>query len=222
MALASLRSPTLHAALTTCVLAMGSASAIAFEQRFTYRINMAPYGDIGVYNSAVDKVGETRTITTEAHVKVSLLGITVYRQDISRVERQVGNKLVYFHGITVENGNSFELDGRVEGDHFRLTAPSGSVNVPTTIRTSDPWSAGFSKGDNIIFMTDTGAVTRVVTTGGEQTSVAIDGALLRVHRYQVDTADGRERYQVWIDDYQIPVMFSRVDSDGTVTFTLTK
>jgi len=71
-------------------------------------------------------------------------------------------------------------------------------------------------------MTDTGAVTRVVTTGGEQTSVAIDGALLRVHRYQVDTADGRERYQVWIDDYQIPVMFSRVDSDGTVTFTLTK
>jgi hypothetical protein len=200
---------------------MGGHAATAAEQRYTYRVHMAPYGEIGTYSSAVDKVGETRTITTEAHFKVSLLSLPFYTQDLSRVERQVGSRLVYFHGITVENGKSTELDGRAEGDHFRLSTPNGSVDAPATIRTSDPWSVG-SSGGNIIFMTDTGVIARVLTTGGERASIAINGATVQVRRYQIDTTDGQERYQVWLDDHQIPVMFSRIDSDGTVTFTLSK
>jgi len=215
------RPPIIFGALTICAAIAGGFSATASEQRYTYRVHLAPYGDIGVYRSAVDDAGETRTITTEAHFKVSVLGITLYAQDLSRIERQVGNRLIYFHGVTVENGTSIELDGRAEADHFRLTSPSGSINAPATIRSSDPWSAG-SFGRNIIFMTDTGVIAQAFTSGGEQTSIMINGASVRVRRYQIDTEDGQERYQVWIDDHQTPVMFNRVDNDGTVTFTLSK
>jgi hypothetical protein len=50
--------------------------------------------------------------------------------------------------------------------------------------------------------------------------VTIDGAAMRVRRYRIVTADGREHYEVWLDDRRTPVMFDRVDGDGTVTFTL--
>jgi Domain of unknown function (DUF6134) len=207
--------------LSALVTVTGGHSATAAAQRYTYRVHMAPYGKIGTYSSAVDMAGKTRTITTEAHFRVSFLGVPFYTEDSSRIERQVGNRLVYFHGITVENGESTELDGKAEGDHFRLTSSNGSVNAPATIRTSDPWSVG-SDGEGIIFMTDTGVIARVLTTGGERTSITINGATVQVRRYQIDTADDHERYQVWLDDHQIPVMFSRIDSDGTVTFTLSK
>jgi Domain of unknown function (DUF6134) len=216
-----LRLPIICGALWSCAATMGGHSATAGEQRYEYRVHMAPYGDIGTYSSAVDKVGDATTITTQGHFKVSVLGIPLYTQDFSRVEREVGNRLVYFHGVTVENGKSSELDGRAEGDHFRLTSPSGQVNAPATIRTSGPWSVG-SPGGNTIFMTDTGVIARVLTTGGERTSITIGGATLQVRRYQIDTADGQERYEVWIDDHQIPAKFSRIDSDGTITFTLSK
>src|SRR5215469_10211859 len=102
------RPPIIFGALTICAAIAGGSSATASEQRYTYRVHLAAYGDIGVYRSAVDDAGPTRTITTEAHLKVSVLGIAVYAQDLARIERQVGNRLVYFRGVTVENGKSIE------------------------------------------------------------------------------------------------------------------
>jgi hypothetical protein len=207
------------AAIAAWVVVAGGAAAA--EQRLTYTVQMSPYGTIGTYQSAKQKNGDETTITTEAHIKVSLAGIVLYRLDLSRVERQIADRLVYFHGITIENGQSVEVDGKAAGGHFSITSPSGTVTAPATIRTSDPWSAG-APGADIVFMPDTGAVTRAHTSGGEQTSVTIAGASVEVRRYQINLADGREQYEVWMDDRGTPVMFNIVDSDGTTTFTLVR
>jgi hypothetical protein len=50
--------------------------------------------------------------------------------------------------------------------------------------------------------------------------MTIGGASLQVRRYQINTADGSEQYEVWMDDRRTPVKFSIVDRDGTTTFTL--
>jgi hypothetical protein len=71
----------------------------------------------------------------------------------------------------------------------------------------------------MVLMPDTGAVTRVHTSGGEQTSMTIGGASVPVRRYQINSADG-EQYEVWMDDQRTPVMFNIADRDGTTTFTL--
>ena len=48
----------------------------------------------------------------------------------------------------------------------------------------------------------------------------IGGASVRVCRYQINSADGRERYEVWMDKQRTPVMFNIIDRDDTTTFTL--
>ena len=211
------RSWMIGVAIAACVSFADSAAA-ASEQRLTFTVKMSPYGTIGTYQSAKQKNGDETTITTEAHIKVSLAGVVLYRLEISRVERQIADRLVYFHGVTTENGKAVEVDGKAVGEHFIITSPSGTVTAPGTIRTTDPWSAGAPSAD-IVFMPDTGAVTRVHTSGGEQTSMTIGGAPVRVRRYQINSADGREQYEVWMDDRRTPVMFHIVDRDGTTTFT---
>jgi hypothetical protein len=196
-------------------------AAAASAQRLTYTVQMSPYGTIGTYLSAKQENGDETTITTEAHIKVSFVGIVLYRLEISRVERQIADRLVYFHGVTIENGKSIEVDGKAVGDHFIITSPTGTVTAPGTVRTSDPWSAG-ATGVEMVFMADTGAVTGVHTSGGEQTSITISGTPVRVRRYQINSADGREQYEVWMDDRRTPVMFNIIDRDGTTTFTRVK
>ena len=206
-------------AFATCMLLAAGSSAAALQQRYTYRVQDSFYGEIGTYSNTIEKGGDATTITTEAHIKVSLLNVTLYSQDVSRVERRVGNRLVYFHGITTENGDPVQVDGRAEGEHFIITTPSGKVAAPATILTASPWSVSALSGDTML-MPDTGLVTKVHASGGEEASITVGDASKRVRRYQIDTVDGRERYEVWLDDQATPVMFRIRDLDGTVTFTL--
>ena len=200
---------------------MMAGAARAAEQHLTYTVHMSPYGTIGTYRTTKQTDGSDTTITTEAHIKVSVAGVVLYRLEISRAERQAAGRLVYFHGVTTENGNATEVNGKAAGDRFIITSPNGTVAAPPTIRTSDPWSAG-DPGAELVFMPDTGAITRVSTSGGEQTAITIGGNPLQVRRYHISTADGREQYEIWMDERRTPVMFNIVDHDGTTTFTMVK
>jgi hypothetical protein len=198
-----------------------SAIAAESERNFLYRVYMSPYGNIGTYRSIIKINGGERTITTDAQINVTLAGIGLYSLNIARVERQVGDRIVYFHGITTENGKPKLVEGKAVGENFVITSPSGSVTAPGTIRTSDPWSAGVS-GAKIVFMPDTGAVVGVRTSGGERIALATDRGSAWVTHYQIDTVDGSEKYELWLDDQRTPLKFSIADQDGTTTFTLAR
>lgn len=198
-----------------------SAIAIGSEQSFIYQVNMSPYGNIGTYRSSVKTNGGETTITTDAEIKVSLMGVVLYSMNIARIERQIGDRIVYFHGLTTENGKPKLIEGKAVGENFVITSPSGSVTAPGTIRTSDPWSVGVS-GAKIVFMPDTGAVVGVRTSGGERIPLATDRGPILVSHFQVDTADGSEKYELWLDEQRIPIKFSIADQDGTTIFTLAR
>ena len=208
----------LFGAAAICPIVVAASSAAEAQQRYTYRVNDAVYGAIGTYSYGVDKSGDATTITTDARIRVAFLGIVLYSQDLSRIERWVGNRIVYFHGITKENGHPIEVEGRAEGEQFIIVSPAGRVAAPATIRSASPWSAGAPGGD-VVFMPDTGHVVKV-RTSGEDTAITIDGTSRRVRRYKIDTLDGRERYEVWMDENRTPVVFSVQDREGTVKFTL--
>ena len=207
--------------LTLCALLAAGAPAAAFQEHYNYRVVDQLYGSIGTYRNTVERDDDATTITTEAHIGVSVLGITLYRQDVSRVERREGDRLVYFHGITTENGNPVEVDGRAEGNAFVVSSPHGKVSAPATIRPVDPWSAALALGDTAL-MPDTGLVTKIHTSGGEETSITIDGAAMQVKRYRIETVDGSERYEVWMGADATPVKFNIQDQESNVTFTLVK
>jgi hypothetical protein len=60
------------------------------------------------------------------------------------------------------------------------------------------------------------------TSGGEETSITIDGALRQVRRYHIDASDAGEQYDVWMDSSGTPLMFNMKNRDGIDTFTLIK
>src|SRR5213079_1562596 len=91
---------------------IGSMPALsASPERLVYRVQHSRYGNIGTYSNAVEKTGNVTTVTTEAHIAVSILGVVLYRQDIARQERWNADRLVSFHGVTTVNGRSYELSG---------------------------------------------------------------------------------------------------------------
>jgi len=207
-------------AAAICPAVAATPAAADSRPRYTYRVHDAIYGAIGTYSYDVDESGGATTITTEARIRVSFLGIVLYSQDVSRIERWLGDRVVYFHGITKENGHSVEVNGWAEGEQFIIVSPAGRVAAPATIRSASPWSAG-APGSDVVFMPDTGHVVKV-RTSSEETSLTIDGASRQVRRHRIDTLDGSERYDVWMDEYRTPVLFSIQDREGTVTFTLVR
>ncbi|HYM35120.1 MAG TPA: DUF6134 family protein [Steroidobacteraceae bacterium] len=211
----------MSAIIAICAFGFANTSAIASQQRCNYQIHDSLYGRIGIYSNTIEKSGNSTIVTTEAHIRVSLLGVTLYNQDVSRTERWVAGRLMSFHGVTTENGKPVEVNGWAEADHFIVSSPNGKITAPATIRSANPWFAASSGGDTIL-MPDTGLVTKMHASGGEEMEIVIDGASRQVREYHIETAGPREQYDVWMDEDGTPLMFNLKDSDGTDTFTLVK
>ena len=192
----------------------------ASSDRMVYRVQHARYGNIGTYSNAVEKAGNLTTVTTEAHILVSILGVVLYRQDIARQERWNADRLVAFHGVTTVNGKPYELTGNADGDRFVLMSPDGPIVAPASVKLANPWSADVLRGDTLI-TPDRGRIENVQVKGGEEASLAINGRATRTKHYEINRLDGTKRYEVWLDEQGTPVQFTTNNPNGMVTFTLT-
>jgi hypothetical protein len=194
-------------------------AAGAAAEVLRYRVTHAIYGDIGTYSNTVEQTDGTTTVLTEAHFKVSLLGIVVHREDAQREERWRGDRLVFFHGITTKNGRPLEVRGEARGNSFVIASPRGTFTAPADIHPANPWSANFL-GSDTMMRVDTGVIEPVRISGGAETTVTINGATLRTRQYEID---GKTRYKIWLSETgKVPVMFSVDDDSGEVTFTLAR
>ena len=206
-------------ALPLAILPAGGGAAIPGALVLRYQVEHARFGDIGTYSNTVEQNGDVTTVLTEAHFKVSVLGVVLHREDAQRQERWRGGRLVSFHGVTTKNGKSLELSGEAHGDGFVIVSPSGAVTAPADIHPANPWSANFL--DSAVMMrVDTGAVEPVRIGPGAETNITVEGAILPARQYEIA---GKTRYQIWLSDMQLlPVKFSVDDDSGKVTFTLVR
>ncbi len=188
-------------------------------QRLVYTVHHSRYGDIGTYANALQKSGDATTVTTDAHFLVSILGVVLYRQDVSRQEHWSGDRLMSFHGVTTVNGRTLEMTGAAEGDSFVMMTPQGDVVAPASVKLANPWSPAVLRGTTLL-TPDRGRMENVTVKKGEAGAVAINGHNMQVKRYEIDRLDGSKRYEVWLDGTGIPVMFSVYNPDGAITFTL--
>lgn len=188
------------------------------KQQLVYNVEHSKYGRIGTYINTIEHRGETTNITTNAKLAVSVLGVNLYRQDISRREIWRGNRIVHFHGVTTENGKTVELIGKAEGDHFALTTPSGTTTAPADVRLANPWSRQAVDGDMII-TPDKGQLEMVMLSSKQHETLNIGQRQVLTEHTQVLRGGGPGRYDVWLDDKGTPIQF-RVVGDDTITFTL--
>jgi hypothetical protein len=197
----------------------GAARAMAESPReLIYNVKHSVFGDIGTYSNLIEASGAVITIKTTAHFLVKALGVGLHREDAQRVEQWQGNRLVFFHGITVKNGDKTEVQGEAKGNNFVITSPLGTVNAPASVKPANPWSSR-SIDSNEMMRVDNGKVEKVTVSGGGQTNVSVDGASTTAKEYDIT---GSTRYKIWIDSHDVPVMFMVDDDSGQVTFTLKK
>jgi hypothetical protein len=202
------------------VAAAGIAPATAAGAKtLTYKVTHSMFGDVGTYTNTIEPSGGGVRVKTTAHLKVSVLGATLYREDAQRTEVWQGNRLVAFHGRTSKDNNPpMEVNGTAQDGHFVIYAPSGIETAPASVHPANPWSANFL-GSQAMMRPDTGKVEQVHVLGGYPTTVTIDGAEVPATKYNIT---GRTRYSVWLDGHNVPLQFRVDDDSGRVTFTLTR
>jgi Family of unknown function (DUF6134) len=200
-------------------LSAAHAGAAPDRQVLRYNVTHSVYGDIGSYSNIVERDGDMTTVLTQAHLKVSVLGVVLHRQDAQREERWRGGRLMSFHGVTATGGRVQVVNGEARGASFVITSPHGTITAPANVRPTNPWSANFL-GSNTMMRVDNGAIEPVRVSGGGMTMLTLDGTRLPAREYNVE---GRTRYAVWLSEpQQVPVKFTADDDSGTVTFTLTR
>jgi Family of unknown function (DUF6134) len=187
-------------------------------RQLSYDVKHSVFGDIGTYTNTIEASGAVVTIKTAAHFLVKALGVGLHREDAQRVEQWQGDRLMFFHGITVKNGDTTEVTGQAQGNNFVITSPLGKVDAPASVKPANPWSSR-SLDSTAMMRVDNGKVEPVKVTGGKETNITVDGASTTVREYQIT---GSTKYKIWIDKHDVPVMFMVDDDSGEVTFTLKK
>jgi hypothetical protein len=197
----------------------GAARAVAESPReLVYDVKHSVFGDIGTYSNLIEASGAIITIKTAAHFLVKAMGVGLHREEAQRVEQWQGDRLIFFHGITVKNGDKTEVQGEAKGNNFVINSPLGTITAPASIKPANPWSTRSIESTEMMRV-DTGKVEKVTVSGGGQTNVSIGGVSTPVKEYDIL---GSTKYKVWIDNHDVPVMFVVDDDSGEVTFTLKK
>jgi hypothetical protein len=197
----------------------GAARATAESPReLIYNVKHSVFGNIGTYKNLIETSGAMVTVKTTAHFLVTALGVGLHREDAERVEQFQGDRLVFFHGVTVKNGETTEVKGQATGSNFVISSPAGQVTASGSVKPANPWSTKSIESTEMMRV-DNGKVEKVAVSGGAETNVNIDGASTPVREYDIT---GATKYKVYIDNHDVPVMFVVDDDSGQVTFTLKK
>ena len=211
-------------ALVGILLVGGSGVAIPAaadsSRELVYDVKHSVFGEIGTYSNLIETSGAVITIKTAAHFLVKAVGISLHREDAERVEQWKGDRLLFFHGVTVKNGDTTEIKGEAKGNNFVISSPLGVINAPGSVKPANPWSQRSVDSTTMMMRVDTGKVEDVKVTGGGETNVNVDGASTTAKEF--DVKGPTNNYKIWFDKSGTPVMFVVDDDSGKVTFTLKK
>ena len=208
-------------------LVLGTAAADAAvttnapeKQQLVYRVQHSTYGNLGTYTNTIERNGEETKVTTDGKFSFSVLGFSLFSQNISRVETWRNGRIVAFQGVTTRNGESVELSGMAEGDSFVMMTPEGDTIAPANVRIANPWSLESIEGSAML-TPDRGRLETVTLSEKDPVTLTIRGRKVPSTHYEVQRG-GPRRYDVWLDDSGTPVQFALVSPDNTITFTLEK
>lgn len=208
----------LSVALFAGLLGLASPAIAESPRELVYEVKHSVFGDIGSYSNLIEVSGAVITIKTAAHFLVKALGVGLHREEAQRVEQWQGDRLMFFHGVTVKNGDTTEVKGQANGNNFVIDSPIGTITAPASVKPANPWSTR-SLDSTTMMRVDTGKVEQVKISGGGETNVSVDGASTTAREYQIV---GSTKYKIWFDQHDVPVMFVVDDDSGEVTFTLKK
>ena len=201
-----------------CALAWSAAAADATHV-FSYKVTHARYGDIGTYDRIISEAGGLTHAQSRLKITVRIFGIVVHREVADQTEDWRGGRLMSFRSVTTTNGHPLVVSGEASGDSFVVTTPTGVATAPASVAASDPW--GFDRtGPGVVVSIKTGRIDQVNVTGGEADTVMLHGVATRARHFRVSTATQPDRWEVWLDERDVPIKFRSFDHGDAIDFTL--
>lgn len=96
---------------------------------------------IGTHSVAFENAGSALRVATAIDLEVKIAFVSAFRFSHRGTERWEGDRLVELKGATDENGERFEVTGRLAGERLQITAPNGTTLAdPSAFTTNDLWN----------------------------------------------------------------------------------
>jgi hypothetical protein len=182
------------------LLTLASLPATAQQQasipdngRLSFRV-MREESDIGSHELIFRRDGTRLDVEIAIDLKVTLLGISVYRYSHRAQETWESGRLIALETVTDDNGKPFKVSARISDSGFVVIANGSEAIFPADIFPSSHWNRAWI--DKPLLNTQTGEkINYTAASRGSETIAIASGSLAAEHF----TTAGDLRKDIWFD-----------------------
>ncbi len=183
---------------------------------YHYRIHHQIFGDIGEHQIQVSREAGRVVVEHSAHLAVKLLTFTAFERQSHYREVWEGERLIEFDGVTIDNGERFEVRARAEADQLIIEGSAGRFEAPATTTPSQPSLAGAIARRTTFMDIRTGRLLEGrVTLAGHETLQLASGPV-ESERYEVA---GDLEHVAWYDATGVVVQWRLWRQGAAITLT---
>ncbi len=178
------------------LLAAGAARAVeAVPGVYHYRIHHQIFGDIGEHQITVSREAGTVVVEHAARLAVKILAFTAFERQSHYREVWRGERLIAFDGVTMDNGERFEVSARAEGDRLIIEGRAGRIEAPAMTVPSQPSLAAAALRTTFMDIR-TGALLEARVTPAGHATLRLGSGPVEAEKYEVA---GALQQEVWYD-----------------------
>ena len=173
------------------LLLLVANGAAAREWHFDVSLDGLP---IGTHDISLRENGDARSVVSDMHFRVSLLGFTAGSYEQHEEESWKGDCLTRLDTRTIEKGATTKVSGRLEGGHFVIDGPGAGQPLPACVMSFAYWHPRVLKQPSLVNV-QTGASTPITVHALGKEPYTVHGASVDATHYRIDTP--RNRIEVW-------------------------
>lgn len=160
------------------------APAAALPPALKFRI-LRDGKQIGAHSVGFETAGSGMRVITAIDLEVKIAFVSAFRFAHRGTERWEGDRLVELRSTTDENGERFEVTGKLVAGALQITAPNGTTLADASaFTTNDLWNPSALLAKNLVDAQHGGMVGIVSQSEADQEIVAAEGRIA-VSRYRL-------------------------------------
>jgi hypothetical protein len=167
--------------------------------------------DLGWQKVSFQRQGDRLQVQVNGQAEYKVGGIVLYRHQLRRTESWENGKLTAFAAWTDDDGKVSQVQGRRDGEMFRIAGPRGETQAPATALPGNLWNAQLVQASHIID-NETGQASPLQVASGELKTVEACGGQVRARHYRLT---GKETQDVWYDESGRWVRMETTARDGS-------
>jgi hypothetical protein len=135
--------------LCALVLLVPLAASAGSGKEWRFRVYLDGR-EIGYHHFRLTQDGPETALLARAEFDVTFLSIPVFSYRHEDTELWDGQCLQEIRATTVENGERFQVEGRANGESFRLSTRSGEQTLPACVSSFAYWDKAFLQHDRLL------------------------------------------------------------------------